>query len=426
MTTDGSSLSNENPLATVDQRALEDRALRLLKQPELERARTLVTELWRHGVTHLEMTKDQMSRCEPMIDEYMFHHAILAADADGCYPKVARYMAPPHHWFGREVPGSRWAGDSPDFIYRTIPIEHGYSYEIRGRRTCADPPTATYSLWADTTAHPVIQNLLDSLDMDTDDDGGFVITVDTTPADGRPNHIQTKPGASHLMIRDAIGDWLNQNPNALTPVRLSGPDRAPLTDEHLAQRAAQHLLEGFYYTYYTTQSGAGQPPNQLRQPGSAGMFGGMPTQWGTKGNLHLEDDEALIVTSSSAGARFRNTVLCDAFHLSLNYWSHTGSLNMNQMAADEDGSFTYVVAHEDPGVHNWLDTGGLTRCLYGHRWQAFPRDGSGGAPTISARTVKFDAVERELPEGVRRIDDAGRRAQIAQREAGFRRRFIDS
>jgi hypothetical protein len=212
----------------------------------------------------------------------------------------------------------------------------------------------------------------------------------------------------------------------LTVTRLSGPSRAPLSDEHLARRAATHLLEGLYYTYYTTQSGAGQPLNHLRQPGSAALFGGMPTQWGTKANICLEPDEALVVTATAAGARFRNTVLCDAFHLSLNYWSRTGSLNMTQMAPDEDDTFTYVVAHEDPGVHNWLDTGGLRRCLYGHRWQAFPRPTSDETPTISARVVKFDGLDRELPDGVRRIDDAGRREQVARREAGFRRRFIDT
>jgi hypothetical protein len=38
------------------------------------------------------------------------------------------------------------------------------------------------------------------------------------------------------------------------------------------------------------------------------------------------------------------------------YWPRTGTLNMSQMAADNDGSFTSVVAHQDPGVYNWLDT----------------------------------------------------------------------
>ncbi len=151
----------------------------------------------------------------------------------------------------------------------------------------------------------------------------------------------------------------------------------------------------------------------------------MATQWGTKGNLCLEEDEAMIITTNGAGAGFRNAVLCDAFHLSVEYWQRTSSLNMAQMAPDEDGNFTLVVAHEDPGVHNWLDTGGLRRTIFGHRWQAFPGGECKETPTVSSRLVKFRDLERELPDGVRGIDREGRRKQLEKRLAGFNRRFLD-
>jgi hypothetical protein len=422
MTDNANSLSADNPLATVDQRAVEDKALALLERPELERVRAGVTMLWRNVAAW--PSRDQADRFDNMIDEYMFHHAMRAANGDSANPKVARFMAPGHQWFGRDIPGSRWAGDSPDFIYRTIPITHGCRYEIHGCPTSPEAPTVNYSLMADNTAAPVTQALLDSLDMRFEADGSFVITIDDTPANGRPNHIQTKPGADFLMIRDALGDWETQSANALT-VRRLGEDHAPKSDEDMARHAAKIALEGVYYTYYCTQSGAGQPPNEVRPPMSAGAFGGMATQWGTKGNLALEDDDAIIIRSNAAGAAFRNLTLTDAFHMSIEYWKRTSSLNMVQMAADEDGDFTFVIAHHDPGIHNWLDTGGLRRTIFGQRWQAFPRDGSGGEPWMTARLVKLDDLAKELPDGVRRIDAGGRREQIARREAGFRRRFLD-
>jgi hypothetical protein len=416
-------LSAENPLATRDQLEVEATALRLLTRPELQRARSIVSTLWRSAVAY--PARDQMARFENMIDEYMFHYAMRAANSDACYPRIARFMAPAHRWFGRDIPGSRWAGDSPDFIYRVIPIAHGGRYELYGRATCHDPPLVTYALMADNTAAPVTQGLLDSLDMSTHENGEFVVSIDADPAEGRANHLQTRPGADHLLIRDALGDWLAQSPNALRIRRLDVPDRAPRMDEELARHATRNLLECLYYTYYCTQSGSGQSPNHVRAPSSSGAFGGMATQWGTKGNLCLEQDEALVVTANAAGALFRNVMLTDAFHMSLNYWSRTGSLNMRQMAADEDGRFTYVVAHQDPGVHNWLDTGGLRRAIFGHRWQSFPRGGSSETPDICARAVKFIDLEKELPKGVRRIEPAARGEQIAAREAGFKRRFID-
>lgn len=409
-----------NPLATLAQRAVEDRALALLERPELQHARTISRLLWNNATSW--PSRDQADRFENMIDEYMFHHAMRAANGDPNYPHVTRFMVPPHHWFGRDVPGSRWAGDSPDFIYRTIPIAHGGNYEVRGSRTCAEAPSVNYSLMGDSTASPVTQALLDSLDMEFESDGSFVITLDGSPADGRPNHIQTQPGAEFIMVRDALGDWLEQGPNALEITRLD-PDGDPKSEENMARHCARIALDGIYYTFYITHSGYGQAPNQLRQPMSAGAFGGMPTQWGTKGNVWLEEDEALLVRANSAGAGFRNLVLTDAFHLSIEYWKRTSSLNMAQMVADEDGDFTFVIAHRDPGIHNWLDTGGLSRMQFGQRWQAFPRGIDHDDPWMDARLVKFDALERELPDGVTRIDEEGREAQLTARAAGFARRF---
>jgi hypothetical protein len=96
------------------------------------------------------------------------------------------------------------------------------------------------------------------------------------------------------------------------------------------------------------------------------------------------------------------------------------------MAPDEDGNFTFVIAHRDPDVHNWLDNGGLQRCIFGQRWQGFRRGENNEEPWMTVRQVKFDDLGRELPDGVRRIDEAGRRDQIAAREAGFARRFAET
>jgi len=163
----------------------------------------------------------------------------------------------------------------------------------------------------------------------------------------------------------------------------------------------------------------------MRAPVSSALTAGLSNQLGTKSNISIADDEALVVSANSAGARFRSAVLYDAFSLSVSYWSHISSLNMTQMAPDEDGGFTYVVAHEDPGVHNWLDTCGLNRMIFGHRWQSFSGDGSRQTPAISARVLKFRELESGLAPGVLRITAAGRRAQIARREAGFKRRFVE-
>lgn len=419
---EGYFLSAENPTATIEQRELEGLALRLMVRPELQRARNIISILWKNAAAW--PARDQMDLFEAAVEEYVFYYVLRTVNGDAAYPKILRYMDSPGHWFGRDVPGSRWGGSSPNFIYRCIPIEHGARYEIHGGPTCAELPTVTYSLTT-TSATPSTVGVLDSVDMEFDTDGGFTITIDAAPANGRKNHIQTQPVECYLQIRDALGDWLSQTPNALRVVRLDPSGRPKLSEDEMARQAAKLVQDGFFYAYYCTQSGNGQAPNDMRAPVSSAAFGGMATQWGTKGNLELAPDEALIITANGAGAMFRDVSLCSLFFTSLDFWGRTNSFNMAQMAPDEDGRFTYVIAHADPGIHNWLDTGGRQRLIFGQRWQAFPPGGPTETPTFSSRLVKFAALEQALPPGVQRLDAAGRQAQLACRAAGWKRRYIE-
>jgi hypothetical protein len=98
---------------------------------------------------------------------------------------------------------------------------------------------------------------------------------------------------------------------------------------------------------------------------------------------------------------------------------------MLELAADEDGDFTCVISAHDPGIHNWLDIGGMRRAIFGQRWQAFRAGAARSDPWMTTKLVKLDDLERELPGGVRRIDAVGRHEQITRREMGFRTRFAE-
>lgn len=417
-------LSATNPVANLDQRRLEDTALRIVARPELERPRVLARYLWNEVMEH--EAGDQLGQLDAMVGEYIFHYAMRAVASDGNHPGIVRFMTPPHRWFGRDVPGSRWAGDSPDFTYRIIPVCHGARFRIIGTPACDHPPTSHYALMGDNTAAPTILGLLDGLDLQTEADGTFVITVDGDPANGRRNHIQTQPGALQIWVRDALGDWVGQAPNRLRIERLDPPARDPLSDEELARWTAKALLDGVYYAYYIIRGTTTLPPNQVTSPISSAALGGMASQYGVKCNVVLEPDQALVLRASDAGALFRNAVMQDVYMRSLNYWDRIGSLNHHTMAADEDGLFTYVIAHQDPGVHNWLDTGGLRHTIFGQRWQSFPGGAAKEAPRIESRLVRFADLDTALPKGVRRIDADERKAQLAARRAGYDRRFVES
>lgn len=412
----------DNPVATADQRELEDRALRLLQRPEVQRARAIVTQLWRSVMAW--PAREQMSRFEAMIDEYVFYYALRAVNSDALYPRVVRLMTPPGHWFGRSIPGSRWGGDSPDFVYRMMPVAAGSSYTVQGRAGSGAPFSVSFSLMAAGAAPATIASL-DSEDLQFNADGSFTLTIDPHPAQGRTNHLQTRADVDHVLVRDVLAEWNTDVPYSLQVHTSTSPARAPLAEEQWAQRAARELVDSFYFTYFCTQSGAGQPPNQPREPSSSGAFGGMATQWGTKSNLILEADEALLITANQAGAAFRNICLSDLFFMSNEYGERTSSFNMTQMVADSSGDFSFVVAHEDPGIHNWLDTGGLRQTILGHRWQQIPASYSGEPPRLQARVIKVKALDAALDSGVCSISSEQRRVQLQARSQGYQRRWLD-
>ena len=72
----------------------------------------------------------------------------------------------------------------------------------------------------------------------------------------------------------------------------------------------------------------------------------------------LGPDEALVITGRWPECRFANVVLWNRQMQTYDYASRQVSRNRSQTTLEDDGSFRMVVAHEDPGVPNWLDTEG--------------------------------------------------------------------
>jgi len=420
---DGFFLSETNPCANVDQRDIEDVAMRLIRRPEVERARAHASLLWRSVAEYT--AGPQMSRFEEMMDDYTFNYALKAANGDPTRPRVLRSYVPAANWFGRDVPGSRWGGDNPDNAYRLIPVAAEGHYEIHGRRMPGGIANATYALVANS-ATSVTLSLLEDRDLKLQPDGGFVITVDDRSAGGLVNHIQSKPGALFLFIRDASGDWQKETPNALRVKRLdTGPGPAA-SEADMAELAAKYMVADVYLLYWFTRLNYNMPINFMREPRGSGAVGGLRSQMGSQGTIRLADNEAIIITSTSGGAAYRGIVLHDIWYRAIEYWKRQSSLNTAQMVPDADGSYTFVVAHTDPGVANWLDTGGLGEIFALHRWQGLPPEGSGHAtPTIRSEVIKLKDLESRLPPGVQRFGAAERGQSLERRQAAYQRRFVD-
>ena len=103
---------------------------------------------------------------------------------------------------------------------------------------------------------------------------------------------------------------------------------------------------------------------------------------------------------------------------SIDYRYHLSSINGLQAVLEDDGSVILVVAHDDPGVPNWLATDVHCEGHIGLRWMQ-----ADSQPTPATRLVKLADLPSILPADARRLDEAGRREQLRRRRIGVDRRF---
>ena len=85
--------------------------------------------------------------------------------------------------------------------------------------------------------------LLMDRDMTFAADGSFTITIDSDPADGRPNHIQSTPAAKVLFIRDTLSDWATSDPRRIEH-RAHWRTANAKTDRAADDRRGGHLGAG--------------------------------------------------------------------------------------------------------------------------------------------------------------------------------------
>ncbi len=423
--TDAFFLSATNPIATADQRDMEALALQIVALPRVQAARAMAAQRWKICVGR-DVPEEAWPRFESLMDEWVYHYVLKAVNADANYPKVLGHLfGPPHEWFGMKVPGSRSSGgDNPDSNMSIVPIDASARFELHGQRFAKGVADVPITLCANLSLSSALDNL-DWADVDIGADGKFVITLDPQPANGRRNHIHTRPDARWLFIRDCRGDW-SEMPNAYRIHRLDPPTAPPLTLEQMAERAVRYIVEDVPMMQWVMRAAMAVPTNMFSPPVSSAGVGGMATQMLSMANLKLADDEALVVTVGAGGARYTTFVLHDFWFRTLDCWNNTSTANTSQGIANADGSKTYVVSLQDPGVHNWLDTAGMHQLMVLHRWQGVPANlAAGGGPSISAQLTKLQDLDAALPAGTKRVTTAERREQIAERRQSFALRYVD-
>ncbi len=106
------------------------------------------------------------------------------------------------------------------------------------------------------------------------------------------------------------------------------------------------------------------------------------------------------------------------------YVDRPGSLNQAQARPNPDGTITYVISAEDPGIWNWLDTNGIDGGMYAIRWQSVPADVELSRTVRSARLVDLADLDAALPAETTRVTPAQRVTQLEERAAAYTERLL--
>jgi hypothetical protein len=148
--------------------------------------------------------------------------------------------------------------------------------------------------------------------------------------------------------------------------------------------------------------------------------GGAPNIGYGAGWWELEPDEALLVTTDVPDADYWGWTVHHRFRLdSGDFANHATSVNMMQAFADDDGRVRLVLAHDDPGTPNWIDTEGRREGMLIYR-----SIGTRSRPAPESLVVPRREVRDHLPVSHPVIDAETRRAQLARRRASVLARYV--
>lgn len=408
---------SDDPVATASQHAQELAALELIEHPTVKAAYHNVAETW---LGRAKASQAMRERFDDAFAEVMFSAAVWSSNQDKLRPKVSCITRLAHPVDGHRIPGSRWGIDNPDSVYRVIPISGDERYEIHGRVGKNRMTENYFTLW---DAHMGTVDVLNGRAMQVDSDGSFTITVDAEPANGRPNHVRTTAEAHEFYIRDVLLDWGRDDPNHFEVQRLGGPPgtRARTLDEQA--EATEAMMA--YFADFTGKLSHGvykMAPNHFNLAWSADKVGAMRSQVYVMGRFDLAEDEAFVVDVSDGGAEYFTVPLSNIWGTTLDIVDRTGSLNKAQSAANDDGTYTYVISPVDPGVTNWIDSDGLREGILTLRMAEFGEAGPREDLGARGRVVKLDRLDAEVPH-LPRVNSAQRAAQLADRRTSYLRRL---
>lgn len=410
-----------NPIANAGQFAAEADVVAMLGDERVKHARMIVERLFANGYGD-RIPEPDRALLGPFCDEYATNWLFKAAASDAQHPRFVRDFMAGHSWHGHDVPAARTGGDNPDNCYRLAGIAHGTSYRVTGQILDRKPANISFTLTANYGTSRTVQTIEDH-ELEIDGNGAFVITIDDQPANGRPNHLTTAPEVKLLFVRDSMMDWATETPLDLQIERVTPTKADPISLDEMAARGAFRMMDDTHLYFWFQNVWSSRNWNTMAPAASHRGTGGLVTQGLSHGTHRLGPDDVAIVDYNPAGAGYVALQLTEWLYRSLDYHKIQSSLTAAQSVVDGDGRIRLVIAHRDPGVANWIDTGGREHVLSIIRWQNMPAEPVNGGIDSSLTMTTYDGLKAKLPADTTWFDAAQRKAQMDNRLAAYARRI---
>ena len=274
-------------------------------------------------------------------------------------------------------PARKFLGDNPDAIYQQAVIRGDRSYRVTGRRD--EQTYISFTIHGRDPAGglngPVLADRNDR-DFHVEPDGSYQLIL--SPDERPGNWIPLQPDARYVIVRNYYQRERSAQTDPDVMVRIAiealddpGPP-PPLDDATFAQRLrdAVAFLHATTVGFRVFGTPAAVPfvsnePNSVGTPWSFRQAGvdaaGAVDIFYSSGTFDLAPGEALVMEGTIPDGAFTNVMLWNVHMQTLEYVHRRSSLNAAQMTLGEGGTYRIVIADEDPGVPDWLDTGGHRR-----------------------------------------------------------------
>jgi hypothetical protein len=309
----------------------------------------------------------------------------------------------------------KWGMECPDCIYLGCGLKGNETYKLWGTRG-----SARY------VGLQVMSGMASSYNALVDDfalgpNGEFEVTLSAEPHEG--NWIPLDEKATMLVVRHFFYDWEHEVPATLSIEPLSGHvvTAESTSVDPRAAIARQVIALGDFVEdnlKFFMELSHPEVPNTFLPPMDGSSIGAAAENRPVIGSWKVAPDEALIIEVSPPEGVYWSFSLGNTWWETIDYGNHQSSLNGHQAAIDQDGKVRVVVAHQDPGLANWLDTAGhsegaiILRCV---RTET--------APMPTTRLVPFARLTEELPATTPRVTPSERAETLDVRRRAVSRRF---